>query len=371
MIKNKKALVMRRLCNEYKMNRNNGIAYEEFHLTEEMKWKECNVGEQIIKYDKLVTIFLPEFMNRYAFVSSFAWLINSFHGMKGVTRRHAMELLYVALLTPSQIQFQRVVQHLRKTFQPRNNLCFEYIKHCKKYRLCANGGPSPRFMVGKETELPRDIVEIKQNIKRIEHAIECLNNGNMMNESGVFTDNKTVVNVKGIGAARAISFPSLCCFTGLGTSWKAFQTAKQAILNSTGNGYAGDRPNELSKLGQILRVDGDSPPYNNSYYHSILEAAGKSVGEVQSTMENAACAITRTHKKEDMFVKGQSLYYLFLDCKALEEVGVVVNDDSQIETTVYEKKTETKKWTKAQSEQIGNSSSSHTTKHVQKLSHVP
>ena len=99
---------------------------------------------------------------------------------------------------------------------------------------------------------------------------------------------------------------------------------------------------------RALRVDGDSPPYNNSYYHSILEAAGKSVGEVQSTMENAACAITRTHKKEDMFVKGQSLYYLFLNCKALEEGGGVVNDDSQIETTVYKKKkTETKKWTKA------------------------
>ena len=44
-----------------------------------------------------------------------------------------------------------------------------------------------------------------------------------------------------------------------------------------------------------------------------------------------------------MFVKGQSLYYLFLDCKALEEVGVVVNDDSQIETTVYEKKNRKKK----------------------------
>ena len=59
MIKNKKALVMRRLCNEYKMNCNNGIAHKEFHLTEEMKWKECNVGEQIIKCDKLMTNVFP------------------------------------------------------------------------------------------------------------------------------------------------------------------------------------------------------------------------------------------------------------------------------------------------------------------------
>ena len=353
MVKNEKALAMRRLCNEYKMNHNDGIAYEKFHLTEEMdhcrrKWEECDVGKEIIKNDKLVTIFLPEFMNRYAFVSSFAWLINSFHGMEGVTRRHAIELLYVALLTPSQIQFQRVVRHLRKKFDPRNNLCHEYIKYCKEHGLCANGGPRPRFMVGKETELPQDLVEIEENIKRIEHAIDCLNNGDMMNKSGVFVDNKTVVNVKGIGAARAISFPSLCCFTGLGTSWQAFQTAKQAILNSvTGNGYAGDKPNKLSKLGEILRVHGDSPPYSNSYYHSILEAAGKSVGEVQSTMENAACAITRTHKKKDMFVKGQSLYCLFVDREALEASGGVENDAPQIQTTVYEKKFGTKKWTKA------------------------
>ena len=348
---------MRRLCSEYKKNHNQGIAFEEFHLTNEMnhcsrKWKVYTVAEQSrqprFQYGKVMTIFLPEFMNRYSFVSSYAWLINSFHGIKGVTRRHAIELLYVALLTPSQIQFQEVVQHLKKGFKPKNNLCDRYINHCKKYGLCANGGPKPRFMAGKETELPRGKKEINENIIRLKNAIDSLNNGQMMNKSGVFVDNKTVVNMKGIGAARAISFPSLCCFTGLGTSWQAIQTAKQAILNSvTGNGYAGDKPNELSKLGEILRVDGDSPPHDNSYCHSILEAAGKSVGDVQATMENAACAITRSHKKEDMFVKGQSLYCLFVDPDALRLCGGVRNDASQVKTTVYEKKFGTKKWTTA------------------------
>ena len=156
------------------------------------------------------------------------------------------------------------------------------------------------------------------------------------------------MNVKGIRSARAILFPLFYRFTGLGVLWQAIQTAKQAILNSvTGNGYAGDKPNELSKLGKILRVDGDSPPYDNSYYHSILEAAGKSVGDVQATMENAACAITRSHKKEDMFVKGQSLYCLFVDPDALRLCGGVRNDASQVKTTVYEKKFGTKKWTTA------------------------
>ena len=116
----------------------------------------------------------------------------------------------------------------------------------------------------------------------------------MLDKKGVFVDNKTVVDVKGIGAARAILFPLLCCFTGSGASWQAFQTAKQAISNSeTANGCAGDNKNQLSKLGKILRVDGDSPPCKDKCCCSILETAGKSVGDVQSTMENAVCAMTR------------------------------------------------------------------------------
>ena len=263
MIKNKKANEMRRLCSEYKRDNNLGLAYENFNLMEEKEemheccpkwavydWKEHN--------DKLTTIFLPEFMNRYSFVSSYAWLINSFFAIKGVKWRHGIQLLCVALLTPSQIQFHSVVRCLKNKFKPNNNLCFEHMKHCKKHRLIANGGPKSRFMAGKENELPNGIKEINKNVKLIEDAIKCLNNGEMLDKNGLFVDNKTVLKVKGIGPARAISFPSLCCFTGFGTSEYAIQTAKQAILNlETANGYAGDNKDQLSKLGKILRVDGD------------------------------------------------------------------------------------------------------------------
>ena len=145
----------------------------------------------------------------------------------------------------------------------------------------------------------------------------------MLDINGVFVDNKDILDVKGIGSARAISFPSLCCFTGLGTTTAAIQTVKQAILNSeTGNGYAGDRPGKLSKLGTKLKLEeGDSTPHNNQHYRSILEAAGKSVGEVQSTMENAACAITRGTPRCDMFIKGQKLHCLFFDKSALDFHG--------------------------------------------------
>ena len=126
MIKNKKANEMRRLCSEYKRDNNLGLAYENFNLMEEMEemCKRCPkwaVHEWKKHNDKLTTIFLPEFMNRYSFVSSYAWLINSFFAIKGVKWRHGIQLLHVALLTPSQIQFHLVVRCLKNEFKPKNN----------------------------------------------------------------------------------------------------------------------------------------------------------------------------------------------------------------------------------------------------------
>ena len=307
-----------------------------------------------------MTILLPEFVNRHSFVSSCAWLITLFCATRGLKRCHAMQLLCVALLTPSQMQFQLVVWHLMNEFTPETNLCFKCTNHCKENGLCANGGPEPRFMAGKESDLPAGMKEIEKNLGQIERAICSLNSGGMLNEKGVFVDNKTVVDVKGVGPARAISFPSLCCFIGLGTSECAIQTAKQALLDSeSGNGHASDKHNAPLKLGSKLKVDGDSLPHKDSHCHSILEAAGKSVGEVHSTMENASCAITRTFGHHDMFVKGQTLCCLFLDIDASNTNGGDEANASKVRTTVYEKKFGTKKWSEANLPQWTGQSFSH------------
>ena len=195
-----------------------------------------------MKCDPRRIIFLPEFLNRHSFVSLFAWLMNAFVLEKKLKRDHATQLLHVASLTPSQMQFHFVVRHPMKEYTPEKNLCVECINHCKDIGLCADGGPKPRFMVGKDTELPGNHDEIEKNVAKVKKAIDSLNNGKMLDDNnGVFVNNEDILDVKGIGTARAISFPSLCCFTGLGTTTAAIQTAKQAILNSeTGNGYAGD-----------------------------------------------------------------------------------------------------------------------------------
>ena len=370
---------MRSLFAEYKIKRNGGCDYECFHLSKMMdtyaariKKKDENLihvlvspgepndtgclswhkykpkHETKIKYNQPRLLLVPEFLNRYAFVSSYASLINEVSVNKGLEYHHALQLLYVALLTPSPIQFQWVVRHVTNNFNRQNNLCHEYIKHCKNNGLMANGGPESRFMVGKESELPNGLEEIEKNLDTLRHAIESLNRGDMLNDKGKFVNNRDVVNLKGVGPARAISFPSLCCFTGLGISEHAILTAKQAIINSeTRHRYAGDRPDEPSKLGLKLKVDGDSLPYNDKYYNSILDAVGQSIGELQSTMESASCAITRTIGRHDVFFEGQTLYCLFLDAELFQKKAGKEEDESKIRSTVYEKRFGSEQWSKA------------------------
>ena len=181
----------------------------------------------------------------------------------------------------------------------------------------ANGGPESRFMVGKESELPNGLEEIEKNLDTLRHAIESLNRGDMLNDKGKFVNNKDVVNLKGVRPARAVLFPSLCCFTGLGTSEHAILTAKQAILNSeTRHWHAGDKPDKPSKLGLKLKVDGDSLPCNDKHCNLILDAVGQSMRELQSTMETVSCAITQTTGRHDVFFEGQTLHCLFLDAES-------------------------------------------------------
>ena len=58
--------------------------------------------------------------------------------------------------------FQLVVWHLMNEFTLETDLCFECMNHCKENGLCANGEPEPRFMAGKESDLPAGMKEIKK-----------------------------------------------------------------------------------------------------------------------------------------------------------------------------------------------------------------
>ena len=279
MIKNDKACLMRNMFWNHTKSINCGRLCENFHLSDAMinhKWEKLGWK----KYDAITIIFVPEFMNRYSFVSSYAWLINDLSREHKLERHHAIQLLYVALLTPSQIQFHVVVWFLMKSFTAATNLCAECVQHCKKEKLVADGGLQSRFPKAPSNELPL-LEDVESNTRKIESAVKSLNDGEMLDQNGLFVNNSMVVHLKGVGSTRALSFPSLCCFTGFGTTDLAIQTAKQAIINSNSmNMCAGDKPNKPSMLGSLLKVEGDSLPCKNSCFGRILEATGMSIGDV-------------------------------------------------------------------------------------------
>ena len=138
MIKNKKGQTMREKFFQCRKDCNGGHSCETFNLVDDMthhlglcnkngeiftmmdssksvkdtqltglRWKksaklwpnECGC----VKHDPTEIIFLPEFLNRHSFVSLFAWLTNAFVLEKKLQRHHAIQLLHVALLTPSQM----------------------------------------------------------------------------------------------------------------------------------------------------------------------------------------------------------------------------------------------------------------------------
>ena len=393
MIKNKKANVLHTCLVDCKKSKNGGFNYENFHPAKKMveckglymkgenhqdvfvlkpnvdgcvtcpkfvsdlfmgeqesqlvnpTWKKLQLNQ---KYDPISCMVLPEFLNPFAFVSSYAWLINKLHSRHNLDRCHGIQLLYVALLTPSQAQFHSVMNFIMKGYNDEMNLCCQYIKHCAENDLCAIGGHRAKFTVGGRAGVraPK-LSEIESNLEKIEVAIRALNEGRMLDaQSGMFVCDNYVVNIQGIGAARATSFPSLCCFTGFGTSQLAIQTAKQAVLNT---GTSNDQTGRDSKLGALLRVNCDSPPYKNSYYHSILEQTGMSVGDVHSTMVNASFALTQPNMRHNVFIKEQTLYTLFLDADAFNRRSGKADKGNQdlsilTKTKVFEKEFGSTKW---------------------------
>ena len=147
MIKNKKATLMRNLFAKYKIKRNGGRDYECFHLSEMMdtydarikkkdenlihvlvspgepndtgclSWHKCKPKHETkIKHNKPRLLLVPEFLNHCAFVSSHASLMNELSVKQGPEYHHALQLLCVALLTPSPNQFQWVVRHMTNDF---------------------------------------------------------------------------------------------------------------------------------------------------------------------------------------------------------------------------------------------------------------
>ena len=104
-----------------------------------LKWTILPAEDKTLKI-----ILVKEMMNRYGFVSSFAYQINAFTTKHKPTFDHRLQLLYMGLLQTSQIQFfyimKIMIEKEEGTYKTETNLFREYEKLINKKRLVVNGG---------------------------------------------------------------------------------------------------------------------------------------------------------------------------------------------------------------------------------------
>ena len=121
---------------------------------ESMKWtnhkhaveKEKNPKKKSLKSK---TVKVQEFVNRCGCMSSCAHGINCISAVHHLDRTQVAQPVYVALLTPSQMQFQQVITSMmemkKSTHDETSNMYQEFYEKTNDLGLKWGGGPLPRF----------------------------------------------------------------------------------------------------------------------------------------------------------------------------------------------------------------------------------
>lgn len=261
---------------------------------------------------------VPEFINRFGFTSTFAFMINCFRKKYSITRRQHLQLIYVALIQSSQVQFVYIMREMLhpESYDKNQNLFLTFRHICKIHELKCTAGPMPRF----QGQPPNMLMEMAT--PTLESVIEGLEQAVCDMEAGLFINlsKKVIVsgvhlkkyNVKYVGEVAGLSFPSICVFTGLCKSENSMMSAMFARVNdSSANG--GSPNSYFDKMNNYLQqfVDPDLGKYDKSYYDIASYAISKSWDEVQCSIENAFCARFRSTHKWEVYCKGFDLYTIF------------------------------------------------------------
>ena len=284
-----------------------------------LKWRLLPTNWQR-HYGRLLVIAVPEFPNRFGFVSAFAHQINEFISKHNPSRVQTLELLYVAILSTSPVTFYYVMQKLidfNESELQHTSLFRKYIDLCAEDDLVPNGGAMTRYQPQPYSTsmkpLYEDPKELSKNLTTLDTVLEVLENGGFLNLQGELLNKPTggigPTDLHAIGKVSATSFASLAVFTGLATSVEAISTARICNCNNmagyykpmhdfTQQCYAAGYPKE--GVVQLL-------PHN---FEQAWRAIGKSLGELVCTLENWCCATFRSNHKYDVFFQGQTMYNL-------------------------------------------------------------
>ena len=211
----------------------------------------------------------------------------------------------------------------------KRNMFHEFYNKSNELGLTWGGGPLTRYQgqadwrkdgTGRKTKVELFDFEsnniLKENIKRLENAIVELNNGSWLNDKNELVKNLASYKIKNVGTVGSLSFPSLCCFTGLCVSKEAVTTAKSVLPNMSKSDHS-----YLTLMKKWL----EEHIVKNQIHLNIEEATSenklkrmwkaiaKSMNEVPASIENATCAMFRGTKRYDIYFHGQSLYNLVED----------------------------------------------------------
>lgn len=296
----------------------NELAARKMVWTHHTGWKNC-CGDEVQLDSRIIKV--AEFVNRFGFVSSYAHIINVFQEIHMINRAQIIEMIYAALLTPSQIQFHHIASSMLKNWSDdwaSKNLFKEYHSMCHRMNLKWGGGPLCRFrgQSDRDNDKLKSLFrfgknkELKINLDKLNTATNDLEKGSFLNRKGELTKTLESYQVQLINGVASLSFPSLCCFTGLCTSEKATMTAKLVKPNMTRyrQSYLTLMTSWLNERLAPRGIDVEQTMIDPNKIKKMWTATGDSLGWVQATMENGTCAMFRKKKRHDVYFERQRLY---------------------------------------------------------------
>jgi len=288
----------------------------------DFKWTSQTLGGTISITTGI--IFVTEFMNRYGFSYGLAYPINKLKSIhSGLTKEQGQQILLMAVLQVSVIQFRYVVDLLIEDLNSVQtnelhtiNLFRLYQEKCIQSKLVLNGGPFWRFWGQPTTnKYFTDDDQLKSCVDAIGLALEDLDDGRFLNPNEDLQ--LTMANypsIKSVGPVSGISFASVAVFTGLATTQKAVAAAKGARANLTSTNNYGKKMIEFMSGFYIKK----KPNFNNDYIVRIWRSIGHSWDETCATVENRCCAAFRKEPKVDAFFKGQDNYTLLISSHCVQ-----------------------------------------------------
>ena len=276
--------------------RNPNSVWKRIHRNNELskiRWTHINITKRGLH--QVEAVVLPEFQNRFGYVSVYASAINKITSEKQLSENQLSELVYAALQCRSNLQFHWVLEEMKQQWETSDQTLvlhpfLFYKKICTEYDLNFCGGINPRYTSTGTAAIVKTLDELIVEMEKFETTVNRLNSGELLKRDGKWKCH----DLKGVGAVCGISFPSLCCFVGLGKTPYAVQMAKQSPVNTKPGSYFGKLRTKLE-----ITADDGNPSDQSQFYFSLWKAVGKSIGENVATIENAVCGLLRATKRTE------------------------------------------------------------------------